>query len=54
MSQETECSSMFENSSSYIKLCQLDASHSSLAVIMAVVLTLVDGNEEGKRSTTAE
>jgi hypothetical protein len=45
---------MFENLSSHIKLCQLDANHSSLAVIMAVVLTLVDSNEEGTRNTTAE
>ena len=51
---ETECSSMFENVSSYIKLCLLDATHSSLADIMAVVLTLVDSNEEGTRNTTAE
>jgi len=52
--REIEWSSMFENLSSYIKLCQLDASHSSLAVIMAVVLTLVDSNEEDTRNTTAE
>jgi hypothetical protein len=51
---ETECSSMFENSSLYIKLCQLGASHSSLAVIMAVVLTMAESNEEGTRSKTAE
>jgi len=51
---ETECNSTFENLSSYIKLCQMDASHSSLAVITAVVLTLVDSNEEGTRNTKAE
>lgn len=51
---EIECRSMFENLSSYIKLCQLDASHRSLAVTMAVILTLVDSNEEGTRNTTAE
>jgi len=51
---ETECNSMFENLSSYIKLYQMDASHSSLAVIRAVVLTLVDSNEEGTRNTKAE
>jgi len=45
---------LFEHLSSHIQLCQLDTSHSSLAVIMAVVLTLVDSNEEGTRNTTAE
>jgi hypothetical protein len=50
---ETECNSVFENLSSYIKLCRMDASNSSLAVITAVALTLVDSNEEGTRDTKA-